>query len=125
MRCGPERAMTSSFLRSLSHTQRRNIVGMTPLDERSVRCRDLYLTKHNTHNRQPCPPTGFEHTISADEQRQTYALDREATETSEYIYIYIRSVKLIKHCKFHIYIVNDDKVLTKDETMTSCNSCIW
>ena len=39
---------------SISHTQRRTTV-RTPLDEWSARRRDLYLTTHNTHNRQPCP----------------------------------------------------------------------
>jgi hypothetical protein len=69
--------MVSSFLRFLNHTQQRNTVDMTPLEERSAGCRDLCLTTHNTHNRQT-----FEHTMSAGEQRQTYALDREAIETS-------------------------------------------
>jgi hypothetical protein len=32
-RCGPMRAMASSFLRFLDHTQRRITVGRTPLDE--------------------------------------------------------------------------------------------
>jgi hypothetical protein len=42
--------------------------------------RDLYLTTHNTHNRQTSmPPVGFESTISAGEQPQTYVLDRAAT----------------------------------------------
>ena len=36
----------------LDHTQRRTTVGRTPLDEWSARRRDLYLTTHNTHNRQ-------------------------------------------------------------------------
>jgi len=45
----------SLFLRFLDHTQRRITVGKTPLDEWSVRRRDLYLTTHNTHNRHPCP----------------------------------------------------------------------
>jgi hypothetical protein len=36
---------------------RSQTVGRTPLDEWSVRHRDLYLTTHNTHNRQtPMPP---------------------------------------------------------------------
>ena len=43
---------------------------------------DLYLTTHNTHNRQTSmPPVGFEPTISAGERPQTYALDRAATGT--------------------------------------------
>ena len=71
--------MASSFTRFLDHTQRRITVGRTPLDEWSARRRDLYLTKHNTHNRQTSmPPVGFEPTISAAERPQTYALDRAA-----------------------------------------------
>jgi len=81
-RCGPTRAMASSLLRFLDHTQRRTTVGRTPLDEWSARCRDLYLTTHNTHNRQTSiPPVGFEPTISASVRPQTYALDRAATGT--------------------------------------------
>jgi len=45
-RCGPMRAMASSFLRFLDHIQRRITVGRTPLDEWSARRRDLYLTTH-------------------------------------------------------------------------------
>ena len=63
----------------LDHTQRRATVGRTPLDEWSARRRDLYLT---THNRQiSMPLVGFEPTISAGEQPQTYASDRAATGT--------------------------------------------
>ena len=80
MRCGPTRAMASSFLRFLDHTQRRITVGRTPLDGWSARRRDLYLTTHNNHNRHTSmPPVGFEPTISASERPQTYALDRAAT----------------------------------------------
>ena len=57
------------FSRFLDHTQRRATVGRTPLDEWLVRRRDLYLTTHNTHNRQTSMPTvGFEPTISAGER---------------------------------------------------------
>jgi len=81
-RCNPTRVMASSFLMFLDHTQRRTTGGRTPLDEWSARRRDLYLTTHNTHNRQTSmPPVGFELTISAGEQPQTYALDRAATGT--------------------------------------------
>jgi hypothetical protein len=73
--------MTSLFTRFLDHTQRRATVGRTPLDERSVRRRELYLT---THNRQTSiPPVGFEPTIAAGE-RPTYALDRAATGTGKH-----------------------------------------
>ena len=40
----------------LDHTQRRSTVGRTPLDEWSARRRDLYLTTHDTHNRQISMP---------------------------------------------------------------------
>jgi len=81
-RCDPTRVLASSFTRFLDHTQRRNTVGSTPLDEWSARRRDLYLTTHNTHNRQiSMPPLGFEPTISAGERPQFYALAREATGT--------------------------------------------
>ena len=71
----------------LDHTQRRTTVGRTPLDERSARRRDLYLTTHITRNRKTSmPPVGFEPTISAGEQPQTYVLDRSATWTGIFIY---------------------------------------
>jgi hypothetical protein len=57
-------------------------VGRTPLDERLARHRDLYLTTHNTHNRQTSLPlVGFEPTIQQGERPQTHALDRVATGT--------------------------------------------
>ena len=88
-RCDPARVMASSFLRFLDHTQRRNTVDRTPLDEWSARRRDLYLTTHNTHNRQTSmPPVGFDPTISAGERPQTYALDRAATGTSDKYILY-------------------------------------
>ena len=81
-RCDPTRVMASSFLRFLDHTQRRNTVGRTPLDEWSARRRVPYMTTHHTHNRQTSmPPVGFEPTISEGERPQTYVLDRAATGT--------------------------------------------
>jgi hypothetical protein len=71
---GPTRTMASSFLRFLDHTQRRTTVGRTTLAERSARRRDLYLTRHNTHNRQTMSPVGFECTIPESERLQTHAL---------------------------------------------------
>ena len=66
---------------SRSHTTR-TTVGRTPLDEWSDLRRNLYLTTHNTHNRQTSmPPVGFEPMISGGERPQTYALDRAATGT--------------------------------------------
>ena len=49
-RDSPQWDRASSFMRFLDHTQRRITVGRIPLDEWSDRCRDLYLTTHNTHN---------------------------------------------------------------------------
>jgi hypothetical protein len=72
--CDPTRVMTSSFLMFLDNTRRRSTVGRTPLDEWPARRRDLYLTTHDTHNRQTSLPLlGFEPTISASERPQTYA----------------------------------------------------
>ena len=69
-----------SFTRFLDHTKRRTTVGRTPLDEWSARRRDLYLTTHNTHNRQTSMfPTGFEPTIPASKRPQTCVIDRAAT----------------------------------------------
>jgi len=79
--------MASPFTRFLDHTQRRTTVGRTPPDELSAPRRDLYLTTHNTHNRQTSMlPLGFEPTISAGERPQTYVLDRAATATGELIH---------------------------------------
>ena len=70
----------------IDHTQRRTAVGRTPLDERSARRRGIYLTTHNTHNRQTSMlPVGFEPMISSGERPQTYALDRAATGTGKTI----------------------------------------
>jgi hypothetical protein len=50
------RALAFSRTRLLDHTQRRATVGRTPLNEWSVRRRDLYLIIHNTQNRQTSVP---------------------------------------------------------------------
>ena len=61
--------MEHLFLMFLDHT-RRTMVGRTPLDEWSARRRDLYLTTHDTHNKQiSMPPVGFEPTISTGERK--------------------------------------------------------
>ena len=108
-RCGPRRALASSFFRFLDYTQRRITAGRTPLDEWSARRRDLYLTTHNTHNRQTSmPPVGFEPTISAGERPQNYALDCAATgpTTSWYYrsFIYLPIDALVSCLKKNIKI---------------------
>ena len=56
-------------------TLRHNTVGRTHLDEWSARRTDLYLTIHNTHNRQTSIPlVGFEPTIWAGERPLNYTL---------------------------------------------------
>ena len=54
-----------------------------PLDEWSAQCRELYLTTHNTHNRQTnMPSAGFEPAIPGSERLQILALDRVTTRVS-------------------------------------------
>ena len=92
-RNSPQWARASSCTRFLNHTQRRTTVGRTPLDEWSARRRDLYLTTHNTHNRQTSMPLmGFKPAISAGERPQTYASDRAVTGTG-LLSIYARHVR--------------------------------
>ena len=63
----------------MTHT---DTLGRTPLDEGSVRLKDLYVTSH-IHNRQTSmPPAGLEPAIPASGQPQTYALDRSATSAA-------------------------------------------
>jgi hypothetical protein len=77
--CGPTRAM-ASFLKFLYHTQRHTTVGWTPLDERSARRRDVYLTTHNSQQT-TMPSAEFEPIIPAGERPQIYAVDRTFTGT--------------------------------------------
>jgi hypothetical protein len=61
----------SSDCQGFTITLRHTTLGWTPLDEWSIRRRDLYLTTHNTHNRQTSvSPAGFEFTIIASERPQ-------------------------------------------------------
>ena len=82
--------MEHLFLMFLDHT-RHSTVGRTPLDEWSAHRRDLYLTTHDTHNRQiSMPPVGFEPKISAGERQGRCVWSRNIKNgCSIYIYIYI------------------------------------
>jgi hypothetical protein len=71
----------------LDHTQRRTTIGRTSLEEWSARPRDLYLATQNTHNRE-ISMTWWD--SNPGEGPQTYALDRAATGTGEYIRIHIQ-----------------------------------
>jgi hypothetical protein len=67
--------MEHLFLMFLDHTQRHSTVGRTPPDEWSARCRDLYPTTHDTHNRQiSMPPLGFEPRISGEPAHAAHLL---------------------------------------------------
>ena len=78
------------FLMFLDHTQRRTTVGRTPLGEWSARRRDLYLTTHDTHNRQiSMPPVGFEPTISAGERPAAARLLRSWVRISPGAWIFV------------------------------------
>ena len=80
--CTPSWATSSSFLRFLDLTWWHTKFGRPPRDKWSSHGRDLYLTTHNTHDRQTSmPPAGFEAAVLASRQLQTYSLDCEATGT--------------------------------------------
>ena len=67
--------------------------GRTPLDEWSDRRKDLYLTTHNTRNRQTSiPPVGFEPAIPTSDRPQTYALDHTTTGIGPYWLVLLKLV---------------------------------
>jgi hypothetical protein len=82
-----QRVVFCPFPLTVSLTSSQHICFILAQQPRSTaRHRDLYLTTHNTHNRQTSmPPVGFEPTILTDEQSQTYTLDRAAKGTGQYI----------------------------------------
>jgi len=72
----------------LDHSQRRTTVARTPLDERSARRRDFYLTTHNIKSGETSMPTaGFETTIPVRQRPQTQDVVRAATGTGNYYYL--------------------------------------
>jgi len=73
-------------VRGFTFTRRHTTLGRTPLDEQSFRRLDLYMTTHNTHNRQTSmPPTGFEPKNPACERPQPHALKCAATQIGIYM----------------------------------------
>jgi hypothetical protein len=69
-----------SYHRGFRIRFRHTTLGMTPLEEWSVQCRDLYLTTHNTHKRQESMSwAGFEPAIPTSEMSQSQSLDRAVT----------------------------------------------
>ena len=89
-------------LTASDHTQGHNTVGRTPLDEGSACHRDLYLTTHNTHNRQTMPLAGLEPANPAGDQPQTLALrplglwDRLTIRINKYIYLFTLLIYTVK-----------------------------
>jgi hypothetical protein len=61
----PRWVRVSSSTRFLDYKQRRTTVGRNPLEKWSALGRRIYLTTHNTHNRETyMPPVGFEPMLS-------------------------------------------------------------
>jgi hypothetical protein len=78
---GPRLPHRWGFVITFRHTT----LCRTSLDEWSDRRTDLYLTAHNTHNRQKSmPPAVFEPAIPASERSQTHALDRAAAGIGDF-----------------------------------------
>ena len=79
---GPTRAMASSFMKFLNHTQWRAIFGRRLwTSHQLVAGTSIWQHTTLTRDRHPCPPEGFEPIISAGEWPQTNALDRAASGT--------------------------------------------
>jgi hypothetical protein len=101
--------MEHLFLMFLDHTQQRNTVGRTPLDEWSARHRDLYLTTHDPHNRQiSMPLVRFEPTISAGEWLQADHSSRGVLPTVLLRCVWSRNIK--NRCSIYIYDISSLKV---------------
>jgi hypothetical protein len=71
---------------AFDHTQGHTTVGRTPLDEGSARRRDLYVTTHNTHNRQIfMPPAGSEAAIPAGDRPHALYIARPLGSAALYL----------------------------------------
>jgi hypothetical protein len=77
--CGLSTRFRVMSLRDFTIIFRQTTLGRTPLEERSARSIELYLTTHNTHNRlTSMPPPEFEPAIPASKRPQTHASDPPA-----------------------------------------------
>ena len=80
---GPGSPHSWGFL--ITHNDASESVGLLWMSDQLVAETSTWK-KHNTHNKQTSmPPMGFEPTVSAGGRPQTYALDRAATGTGEFI----------------------------------------
>ena len=87
-RCDPTRVMASSFLRFfyITHNDASQWVGFLWTSDQLVAETSTWQHTTLTTDKHPCPPVGFEPTISTGERPQTYALDRAATGTGHNIH---------------------------------------
>ena len=106
-------------MRFLDHTQQRTTGGRTLLDEWSARCRDFYLTKHNTHKRDIHAPSGIwtHQSQQASTHRPCHHWDWHCTATLQYIYIYTHThthtvcIYIYTHTHTHRYMNRSFRVL--------------
>jgi len=106
--------------RSFTFTFRHTTLGRTPLDEWSARCRDVYLSAHNTHNRRTSmAPADFELSIPASERQRAHTLDPAATAIGWY---------LLYRSRFVVVLISILRQLPtyNSETLTcySCSLCM-
>ena len=66
---------------------------MTPIDERTARRRDFYLTKQGSQQTDIHVPTEFEPAIPASEWPQAHFLNRAATGIYQYLLLKIWKIK--------------------------------
>ena len=79
----------------------RTLIG-TPVDEGSTCRRDLYLTTHNTHNRQTStPPAELEPAIPASDRPQIYSLVRAFIEIGSQRYTVLPPAASLARGWFH------------------------
>jgi hypothetical protein len=91
-----------SHCRGFTITLRRTTLVRTSLDEWSAPFRDLYLTAHNTHNRQTSMPLVWsEPATPASERPQTHALDRAATTIDSLMHS-LRNLRNVNTSRFLI-----------------------
>jgi hypothetical protein len=119
----------------LDHTRWRTTVGRNPLDEWSARCRDLYLTTHNTHNRQHIQAPGGIRTHDLSRRAAADLRLRPRGHWNQHninylvhFSIFVIPVTLLKNCQwgwvpfwFSILCIN---ILLELETDSS-HQCIW
>jgi hypothetical protein len=99
---GPGTPQCWEFTVTLRHTA----LGRTPLDEWSVRRRDLHLTTHNTHKRRTSMPSArFEPATPANKRPRNHSLDKAQWDRlidqimiySQRSIIYKKKKKIVHH----------------------------